>query len=133
MAPVWWSRTIGHGDLGRDVSVVQSILGEFITGRFDAQLSLLVRGFQKGVGLPASGVVDARTALALGEQEGFGLLPSWFDGTPIGPDDSRYAHCLELIGAVSPEGMMRFQGNHRIVPTGVVDETTARLLAGLEV
>lgn len=133
MAPVWWTRTLAGGDHGRDVAIVQSILGEFITGKYDPALTLVIRGFQKGAGLPVTGAVDARTAAALGEQAGFGLLPTWWHGTSIGPDSVAYDHCLRLIGAEDELGMRRFQGAHRITPTGVVDETTARLLAGLEV
>lgn len=130
--PVWFSRTIGDGDVGRDVAIVQRKLGLLPTGRADAAFSLVVRGFQKGVGLPATGYVDGPTAQALGEQEGFGLLPAWWSG-PIRPRDPGYAHVLTLLGADGVDAVKRFQGNHRLEPTGVIDETTARLVAGLEV
>lgn len=129
----WWTRDLYDGLHGRDVAIVQRILGEYVTGDFDPSLTLVVRGFQRGRALTATGVVDEKTADALGEQLGFGLLPVWFTGAPIAPGDPAYSHALDLIGASDENGLRRFQGNHRIPPTGVIDETTARILAGLEV
>lgn len=130
--PVWFSRPVTDGDQGRDVAIVQRMLGLLPTGKAGPEFSLVVRGFQRGVGLPATGVVDERTAACLGEQEGFGLLPAWWSGDAH-PGDPAYERALHLLGADSPDAVKRFQGNHRIPPTGVIDETTARLLAGLEV
>lgn len=130
--PVWWSRPIVEGDQGRDVAIVQRKLGLLATGHATPDLPLVVRGFQKGVRLPATGVVDEATAMELGEQEGFGLLPVWWSG-PISPGGDGYDKALAVLGATGVDGVRRFQGNHRLPPTGVIDETTARLLAGLEV
>lgn len=131
-APTWWHRPIADGDKGRDVAIVQRKLGLLPTGDADPVLAITLRGFQKGVGVPQTGVVDEPTAVALGEQEGFGLLPAWWDG-PVYPESDQYLHALRLLGATDVAGVKRFQGNHHIPPTGVIDETTARLLAGLEV
>lgn len=130
--PTWWSRPIVDGDRGRDVAVVQRKLGLLPTGVADATLAVTVRGYQKGVGVPQTGAVDEPTARALGEQEGFGLLPAWWDG-PVAEGDAQWTRVLGLLGTRDIAGVKRFQGNHRIPPTGVIDETTARLLAGLEV
>lgn len=132
-APLWWTRPIADGDRGRDVAIAQRKLGLLPTGVADAALALVVRGFQKGVALPSTGVIDEGTAHELGEQEGFGLLPAWFERPEVGPAHGAYQHALDLIGAVDEAGLRRFQGNHHLPPTGLVDETTARLLAGLEV
>lgn len=131
-APVWFNRPIAEGVSGRDVVVVQRKLGLLPTGHADASFPLVVRGYQKSVLLPPTGVVDDLTATELGEQEGFGLLPTWWTG-PIGPGETYYQPALDLIDATGIDGLKRFQGNHQLPPTGVIDETTARLLAGLEV
>ena len=131
-APIWYSRPIVEGHSGPDVAVVQRKMGLLPTGCADAAFTLVVRGYQKGVRLPATGVVDDRTAIEMGEQEGFGLLPVWWT-EPIHPGGQHYQHALNLIGATDTDGLKRFQGNHRLPTTGVIDETTARLLAGLEV
>lgn len=132
--PVWFTRPLVEGDWGRDVQIAQRKLGLVPTGLFDTAMTLTVRGYQHTLGLPVTGVVDADTANEMGEQEGFGLLPSWFR-PGIKPGDEEFFHVLELIGATptDPDALKRFQGNHHLPPSGVVDETTARLLAGLEV
>lgn len=131
--PMWFERPLVEGDQGRAVLIVQRKLGLLPTGVMDAATVLTVRGFQRGAGLTPNGAVDELTARALGEQEGFGLLPSWWEEPGVGPDSPHYAHALELLGVDNIDGLKRFQGNYHLPPTGVVDETTARLLAGLEV
>jgi hypothetical protein len=133
MTPVWWHRPIVENDFGRDVAIVQRKLGLLATGYADASLSLVVRGYQKGVGLVATGVVDEETASELGEQEGFGLLPTWFTYPAVKPGDKAYFFALNLVGCEDENGIKRFQGDHHLPATGVIDETTARILAGLEV
>jgi len=130
--PVWYRRWIAEGDHGPDVAVVQRKMGLLPTGYADAALTLVVRGYQRGVGTHPSGIVDDLTAIEMGEQEGFGLLPVWWT-EPIHPGGQHYQDVLDLIGATGIDGLKRFQGNHQLPPTGVIDETTARLLAGLEV
>lgn len=132
-APTWWSRDLAVGDAGRDVMVVQRKLGVATTGVFDGSLSLTVRGLQSVAGLPTTGVVDAVTAAELGEMAGFGLLPPWWSGEPITESDAVFEYAVSLIGGGGVDALRRWQGNHRLPPTGLVDETTARLLAGLEV
>ena len=130
--PVWYSHPITEGDHGPDVAVVQRKMGLLPTGHADAALTLVVRGYQHGIGMYPTGIVDDPTATELGEQEGFGLLPLWWMG-PVSPGGQRYQDVLDLIGASDADGLKRFQGNHQLPSTGVIDETTARLLAGLEV
>ena len=130
--PVWYNRPIAEGDHGPDVAVVQRKMGLLPTGRADAVFTLVVRGYQHGVGMYPTGIVDNSTAREIGEQEGFGLLPVWWVG-PVSPSGQHYQDMLDLIGATDVDGLKRFQGNHQLPPTGVIDETTARLLAGLEV
>ena len=130
--PVWFSHPIAEGDHGSDVAVVQRKMGLLPTGNADAALTLVTRGFQHGVGMYPTGVVDDLTAIEMGEQEGFGLLPEWWMGS-VAPGEQRYQDMLDLIGAADVDGLKRFQGNHQLPPTGVIDETTARLLAGLEI
>lgn len=132
-APVWFRRPLGEGDAGPDVLIVQRKLGLLLTGVADLAFTLVVRGFQSGVGLPVSGVVDEATAAALGEQAGWGLLPDWYKGEPLCPGDQGYELVLAVIGGDGPDAVKRFQGQHGLVPTGVVDETTARLVAAMEV
>lgn len=132
MTPAWWSRVVDEGTKGRDVAVVQRMLGLEPSGVADGELVAVVRGFQKGAGLPVSGVVDELTAVTLGEREGHGLLPSWWT-EPVGPDDFRYGLALRLLGVADVDAVKRFQGNRRLPATGVIDEETARLLAALEV
>ena len=130
--PVWYNRPIAEGNHGPDVAVVQRKMGLLPTGHADAALTLVIRGYQHGVGMYPTGIVDDLTAIEMGEQEGFGLLPVWWISS-VHPGEQHYQHGLDLIGAADTDGLKRFQGNHRLPTTGVIDETTARLLAGLEV
>lgn len=133
MTPVWFHRPLAVNDHGYDVKIVQRKLGLVPVGRYDLVTEAVVRGFQRGMGLPMTGTVDEATAVALGEQEGFGRLPEWWPGEPIEPGAEGYDRALGLLGVNSVDGVRRFQGNNRLAPTGVIDEETARLLAGLEV
>ena len=130
--PVWYSHPIAEGDHGPDVAVVQRKMGLLPTGHADVAFTLVIRGYQHAVGMYPTGTVDNLTASEMGEQGGFGLLPDWWT-EPLHPGEQHYQHGLDLIGAIDSDGLKRFQGNHQLPPTGVIDETTARLLAGLEV
>ena len=132
MTPTWYRRPLKAGDRGNDVLIVQRLLGLPLSGVLDEPTRIIVRGLQRQLRLPATGDVEELTAVALGEQEGFGLLPEWWTGD-VGPGDPQWDYALELIGAEDVDGLRRFQGNHRLPPTGVVDEETARLIAGMEV
>lgn len=132
MAPTWFRRPLVAGDRGDDVLVVQRLLGLPLTGELDEPTRVAVRGFQRLTGLDPTGDVDDETARALGEQEGFGLLPEWWSGD-VGPGDERWDYALKVVGVEDQDGLRRFQGTHRLPPTGVVDEATARLVAGMEV
>lgn len=125
-APLWWSREIEPGAVGRDVDVVQKLLMCFPSGCMDLSTTAAVRGFQVALGLPATGWVDEATAVALGPLGSEGALPSWWKGEPLIPSDQGYE---EITGG--EQALRRFQGNHGLPATGVVDESTARLLGGL--
>lgn len=133
MTPTWFRRPLIAGDRGDDVLIVQRLLGLPLTGELDESTRMVLRGFQRIAGIAPTGDVDAETATALGEQEGFGLLPEWWSPPAVRPGDEHWDYALKVIGAEDQDGLRRFQGNHRLPPTGVVDEETARIIAGMEV
>lgn len=70
--PEWFSRTLtpASGPLrkakeGLDVLYVQTALHAPLTARYDEATMQRVRGVQQQVGLPITGLVDARTARAI--------------------------------------------------------------------
>ena len=78
VGPQTWSRllpdTIKNGDSGSGVRLLQSILKDFadpnldpgpIDGIFGPNTEMAVKNFQTLVGLPASGIVDAKTWMYL--------------------------------------------------------------------
>jgi len=131
-APLWFNEPLTVGDSGRAVDVVRRKLG-LVPGDYDSTLAAHVRAFQRGARLAMTGVVDEDTAKALGEREGFGLLPPWWQNAPILPENPLYISKIsDLLGRGGVDALKRFQGGHNLVPTGIIDETTARLLYGLE-
>lgn len=125
---MWWTRVLGCGDRGPDVSIVQLKLGLVDSGDFDLGTALAVRGLQSAMGLEASGFVDELTAQAIGPRATDEFAPAWYEGEPLFPGDQRY----ELVlGDRDEWWLRRFQGNHGLRPTGVIDDTTARLLGAL--
>jgi len=82
-------------------------------------LSAVLRGFQRLHGLPQSGEVDEATAALLGPAATHGLLPLWW------PHDTERV-VRERVG--DEQALRRWQSAHRIKPTGVCDEQTARAL-----
>lgn len=128
MPPLWFVRIIGPRDHGPDVSIVQRLLGLIPDGKYGFGTQMVVRGFQRGIGLPLSGYVDEETAIALGPRATDGITPEWFS-QDIHPGEPEYSIVLDIFG--DEAGLRRFQGNHGRPPTGVVDETTARLIEGL--
>lgn len=131
--PLWFEGPLVVGDSGRSVSVVRRKLG-LPPGVFDGELAVAVRGFQRGAQLPMTGMVDEETATALGEREGFGLLPPWWDGTEFGEGDPLWVHVEDALALSEAftDDLRRFQGNWHLPPTGRVSESTARLLYGLQ-
>ena len=129
--PLWWGGDIGPGDTGGRVTIVQRMLLCYPTGAMDNSTVAAVRGFQVALGIEPSGWVDAETAAALGPRASDEVLPEWFKGAPLHPGDPGYEVATSVVGG--PDAVRRLQGNHGLPPTGIVDEATARLLAGLAV
>lgn len=130
MLPNWFTRPLTVGDRGSDVAVVQRKMFVMPTGEFDEGLAAVVRGYQSVMHLHTSGVVDELTAEALGEEAGADLLPDWYKGQPVYPGIQGWDVVVRLLGAKTDAvaALRRFQGNHGLRPTGVVDEWTARKL-----
>lgn len=129
MTPMWWTRDLLIGDAGPDVEAVQRILGLVTTGDYDLTTALAVRGVQRLAGLETTGAVDNPTAVAIGPRSTDSLTPQWYQGEPLYPGDQGY----DLVVPHGDESWLRrFQGHHGVAPTGVIDETTARLLGALE-
>jgi peptidoglycan hydrolase-like protein with peptidoglycan-binding domain len=120
--------------VGADVDLVRRKLNAPTGGKFDADLEARVRGLQRSVGLPDTGVVDSDTADAIGEPSRRGLVPEWFR-RPLAPgchgDDVEslsFMLGLEPTTAFSPEveaAVRRFQSQLQMIPTGIVDEVVA--------
>lgn len=65
-APPWYpGRPFGPHEIGDHVRRVQEILGLTPSGRYTLQMTQRIRGWQRAMGLPVSGVVDIRTACLL--------------------------------------------------------------------
>ena len=125
MTPGWFHRDLGVGSSGPDVLVVHRKLG--LPGVvFGETTAATVRGLQHRFGLTVSGVVDEATARVLGEPLGAGLPPDWWGGV-VSPDEPGYLMLVERFG-LTEAGVRRLQGSHGLVPSGVVDLETARLM-----
>lgn len=133
MIPLWWQGDIGPGDSGPRVLIVQKMLGAWPSGVFDNNTSAAVRGFQVGRGLEPCGWVCEETAVALGPRESDSLLPDWFEGEPLKLGDPGFSRALDVCEIDGESALKRFQGNHGLPATGVIDEATARLLGALHV
>ena len=120
MSPRWFRRELGPGDTGPDVAVVARKLAK-MEPEYDDDLCARVRGLQAVTGLPVTGLVDAATAAVLGERAAAGQVPAWF-GTP--EQDVVVAGLLR-----DGDGLRRFQSEHRLPVTGVLDAECATLLA----
>lgn len=131
--PTWYTRYLYPGTAGPDVQVVRKKLG-LVPGTYDYDLSRALNTFQAKHGLPRRGAgVDALTAVALGEREGHRDLPSWWVGTPVASTDPLWDRVEDALGYdLSPDDLRRFQGNFRLPQTGVVDESTARVIHEFE-
>lgn len=110
-----------------------------MSGTYDQPTAARVRGVQKKKGLPQTGAVDEATAEALGEKPNTGSLPGWFtrDVCPgdHGPDVDAVRILLKqpnlpvYVDSALENEVRRFQSENGLTPSGVVDESTARLLA----
>lgn len=100
------------------------------TGVMDNNTVAAVRGFQVALGIQPSGWVDEDTARALGPRASDSLLPDWFKGCDLHPGDEGYDLAIAPIGE-GQAALRRFQGNHGLPATGVIDAETALLLRAL--
>ena len=137
MIPSWWWRPLTIGCTGEDVSTLQRILGVPVDGSFTEETAAYVRGFQKMARAKVTGVVDRSDAETIGDRATGGLAPVWFTaelgmfsiGGPVRElrqrlrltdDDKFEINCEQAV--------RRFQSANGMVPTGRVDEATARLI-----
>jgi hypothetical protein len=124
--PLWWWRTIRAGDKGGDVRTVQRILGLIPSGDYDTGLAMAVRGLQHDCGLATTGEVDELTARRIGPRSTDNLMPDWYKGAPLHAGEPAY----DLV-VPDPAWLRRIQGNHSMVPTGIIDEATALMLGAM--
>jgi len=131
--PGWFRRTLHDGMAGADVDVVRRMLGMGLGG-YDADVAVRVRGVQRSVGLPMSGVVDSETAVVFGETATSGMTPDWFVRDlaygDTGDDVAALRYMLgleegDLFDRRVEDAVRRFESENRVVPTGVVDENLA--------
>ena len=96
----WFHRDLAPGDEGPDVTVLQRLLGAPVTGVFDEDLVVRVRGLQMRMGVMATGKVDKATAKAAGSRRRKGMKPDWFERTirlwDEGPDVASARDALGL-------------------------------------
>lgn len=129
--PRWWTRVLVIGDMGPDVLAIQRILGLPHTSEYDLMVAMTVRAVQVEAGLPANGIVDADTAKAIGPRATDELAPEWYEGETLYPGDQAYDLVMERHNG-DEAWLRRLQGNHGMLPTGLIDEATALLLGGRE-
>ena len=136
MTPSWFTRELTAGDSGRDVAVVQRLLGLSVSGEWGDHTTVALRGAQRAARIAPTGVVDEETATMLGERATSGLTPDWFT-RPVHPgsDDIAVDAVSSALGLVSgasnrewDSAVRRFQSQYGLDLTGVVDEATARLI-----
>lgn len=139
--PIWWYRTIHLGDTGPDVDVIRRKLG-LAPGPYDEACNRLVKGMTGYSKVPSLGdSVDAAAAEVIGESAAneVGLVPEWFEkdidkDTPNGEDVRALRGRLALDSSRNDvtyevvEAVRRFQSQHVLPTTGVVDAGLARLL-----
>ena len=125
MTPAWFHRELTVGCAGSDVRVVARKLG-FPGDYFSETHAALVRGLQRVHHLVPSGVVDADTAVVLGEAAGVDLPPSWWHGV-VAPSDPGFQMLSARFGVDEP-AVRRLQGSNGLKPTGLIDLPTAHIL-----
>lgn len=123
-APSWWHRILFDGDTGADVAVLQTLLGAPRTGVMDQDTQARLRGRQIAAHATSTGVCDGQTAALIGDVSTAGLVPEWFEAQ----DWSVLPAKLRCKTSDVEPAIRRFQSQHHIPPTGVVDETTAVVL-----
>jgi murein L,D-transpeptidase YcbB/YkuD len=141
--PAWYRREIRAGDSGPDVAVVRRKLALDPRGEFDDTCERLIRGMAKKRGVQTRGEVNEAVAAELGESATAELAPEWFTRTiqlwfegedvralrealavPGGRGENRYDPDAE-------KAVRRYQSEHGLPITGLVDEVTARRIGDL--
>lgn len=137
MTPHWYVRDLSLGMHGEDVAVLRRLIGLPPSKEYDRDVEVHVKGEQRAAGLPATGIVDEATAAAIGETQRYGLVPRWYTRTLIlgdaGADVGQLRYLLGfprtgLLDEDVEAAVRRFQSQHRIAPTGIVDQQTAVVL-----
>jgi peptidoglycan hydrolase-like protein with peptidoglycan-binding domain len=132
MPPKWFRREIRPGDSGPDVVTVKRILGLDYSNSWDESAAMLLRGYF------GSEVITAEIAEQIGESaaEAAGLPPEWFERELRADAQGVDVDILRKILGLRPgtydteceAAVRRYQGNHGIIPTGLVNESLARLM-----
>lgn len=143
--PLWFVRPLLGGEVGPDVNVVNRKLG-VVAFDYGEDSQAHVRGFQHQSGLPVTGVVDAATAVGLGEAADADLPPEWFTrdleygmtGDDVAVLRERLLSSPGDIRSKSSNGdvfddelrraVLRFQSANRLPLTGVGDAALSLLL-----
>lgn len=131
MSPLWWVRTIRINDVGADVQAVQQLVGLPLSGLYDYDTALTVRGFQLQVGLPPTAEVDEVTATCLGPRSDQDVPPEWYKDEALYPGTPEYDLVTAAIGGEA--AVRRTQGQYGLAPTGVIDQQTALILGAIGV
>lgn len=101
--------------------VLQTLLGAPLTGVMDDDTTARLRGAQRAFQALPDGVCDLPTAVRIGDRATAGMVPDWW---PDRADEVLPSRLGCRFGDL-PAAVRRFQSQHRIPPTGVVDEATA--------
>lgn len=138
--PSWYTRPIGPGDTGPDVTVALRKLGLNPDEPYGDLAVTRVRGIARTFGtFDHDGVLDERIAAMLGEAEitKAGALPAWFC-LKSGDSGTQVAAAARLLhvggtefGDDLEDACRRFQSSRRITPSGVIDAETAMALGEL--
>jgi len=130
VVPAWYVPH-GHPQRHLSVKVVQRKLGLEPTGIEDAEFEATLRGFARARGIDSDtfNVLTPALATELGPREGGEGVPLWWAGEGLFYE---YSDDLHDHGIVGVPALRRFQSEHSIPPSGIVDRATAELLYQFE-
>jgi len=141
--PHWFYRTITRGMTGPDVDIVRRKLG-LGPGSYDRTCEGMIRAMSTKNSKASLGEVNDELAGVLGETQASraGLVPEWYK-LELRPEDvfDYFGEDVRLLrgrlaldantDVWTPEvvdAVRRFQSQHGLTPTGVVDEEFAKVL-----